>query len=252
MGGKIGQFVWHELMTTDVAAAKTFYGQLLGWDVENSPHMAYSLWKASGEIVAGLMAMPPEVKAMGVPPHWMGYVQVEDVDAVVRKVRELGGTVHVSGKDVPGVGRFAVLADPQGAAFSVLEAAEGAQSPCGKDLFGWADLSTTDWQAAWKFYEAIFGWKHTRAMEMGPELGTYFMFGLDGEKSMGGMSNASKQAGAPAYWVHYIEVADCDATTKRVPELGGKVHYGPADIPGGGRMSHCRDPQGAEFALYSM
>jgi len=252
MSAKLGQFIWQELMTTDVAAAKAFYGQLLGWGVENSPQMAYSLWTASGQVVAGLMALPDEVRAMGVPPHWMGYVYVKDVDEVVRKVEALGGKVFVRGKDVPGVGRFAVLGDPQGAGFSVLAPAEGSQGADGPRLFGWADLSTTDWEAAWKFYEEVFGWKATRSMEMGPELGTYFMFGLDSEKSMGGMSNASKQAGAPAYWVHYIEVKDCDATTKRVPELGGQVLYGPADIPGGGRMAHCRDPQGADFALYSM
>jgi predicted enzyme related to lactoylglutathione lyase len=115
-----GAFSWCELMTTDPAAAKDFYVRLFGWELEemSMEGMTYTVVKAGGEAVGGIMAMPAE--AQGIPPHWGSYVTVADVDATARKAQELGGKVLVPPLDIPGVGRFSVLQDPQGAVISAI------------------------------------------------------------------------------------------------------------------------------------
>ena len=117
-----GAFSWVELMTSDPEAAKQFYGALFGWEMTTSPMAGtdYTVVKVAGEEVAGMMKMPPTVPA-GVPPHWTAYVTVADVDAAVAKAQQLGGAVLHPPTDIPGVGRFAVLQDPQGAAISVIK-----------------------------------------------------------------------------------------------------------------------------------
>lgn len=119
-----GAFSWLELMTTDPKAAERFYSQLLGWQLEPMPmgEMTYTVVKAPGQEMGmgGIMKMPKEVPP-GVPPHWGVYVTVADADAAAKKAVELGGKVHVQPRDIPDVGRFAVLADPQGATFMVIQ-----------------------------------------------------------------------------------------------------------------------------------
>jgi len=113
-------FSWNELMTSDVEKAKAFYGALFDWTMVDMPmnDEHYTMAQKGEEKVAGMMAMPEEYK--GVPPHWGAYVTVEDVDASAKKVTELGGTVVVPPTDIPGVGRFCLFQDPQGATLSVI------------------------------------------------------------------------------------------------------------------------------------
>lgn len=116
-----GTFCWNELMTTDVEKVKGFYTGLFGWttrEMDMGPNGTYTLWVNQGKDVGGCMKLPPE--AGNVPPHWMGYVAVADVDAAAKKVTELGGTVHHPPTDIPGVGRFSVIADPTGAVLSII------------------------------------------------------------------------------------------------------------------------------------
>ena len=123
-----GTFCWNELMTKDVAGARSFYGGLLGWKVEEmdmGPGGTYTLWKRGKDRVGGCMAMPPDLAASGAPPHWVSYVQVPDVDASAQKATALGGKVCHGPADIPGVGRFAVLTDPQGADFCIFKPASG-------------------------------------------------------------------------------------------------------------------------------
>ena len=115
-----GAFSWFELMTTDVEGAKTFYTRLFGWETEDMPmeNMSYTITKIGDEGVGGIMPMPPE--AEGAPPHWGVYVTVEDVDFTAKKAEELGGKVHVPPTEIPGVGRFCLIQDPQGALISAI------------------------------------------------------------------------------------------------------------------------------------
>ena len=113
-------FSWNELMTSDVEGAKTFYTRLFGWVTEDMQMEVgnYTVIKTDGEEIGGMMVMPPEAK--GIPPHWGAYVTVDDVDAIAGKAKELGGEVLVIPTDIPEVGRFAVIRDPQGAALAVI------------------------------------------------------------------------------------------------------------------------------------
>ncbi len=114
-----GAFSWNELMTTDVDAAKAFYGELLGWTLEDTNlNMPYTLVKAGDKEIAGIMTIPPD--AAGMPPQWGAYVTVDDVDAMIRKVKELGGKLLAEPMDIPDVGRFCVIQDPQGATLSLI------------------------------------------------------------------------------------------------------------------------------------
>jgi predicted enzyme related to lactoylglutathione lyase len=247
-----GKFVWYDLMTTDIQAAKDFYTDIVGWKTTQWEGGDYEMWTAAERPIGGIMALSPESKSKGAPPYWLAYVDVADVDATARKAQKLRGKVLVSPTDIPGAGRFAVLADPLGAAFAVFKSPN--QQPIDPQTlghFGWAELNTTDHPSAWKFYSELFNWKHTRSMDMGRELGEYFMFGLEPDKSFGGMCNAATMMNAPPHWIHYVNVRSVDETAKRIPEKGGRVMNGPMDIPGGDRIAQCMDPQGAMFAIYS-
>jgi len=248
-----GRFVWYDLMTTDLAGAKKFYGDLIGWKLTKWGGADYEMWTtADGKTVGGLMQLPQEAQSAGAPPHWLAYAQTADVDATARKAAQLGGQVMVPGTDIPNVGRFAVLADPQGAVFAIFKPNDAGDGPNreAQGNFSWAELNTTDYEAAWKFYSELLGWQKTSAMDI-PEFGVYFMFGTDPEQSMGGMSNAAKMMNAPAHWLHYINVRNCDETAKVIPAKGGKVLNGPIDVPGGVRIAQGMDPQGGFFALYA-
>ncbi|WP_373046907.1 VOC family protein [Vulgatibacter sp.] len=248
-----GRFVWYDLMTNDVEGAKRFYGEIAGWKVSKWEGGDYEMWLVGDAPIGGLMKLPAELA--GVPPHWIGYVGVADVDATVAKAQQLGGKVLHPANDIPGVGRYAVLADPQGAAFALYAStmADEGEAP-GRETpgqFSWAELNTTDWESAWRFYSQLFGWQPTSSMDMGPEMGAYYMFGTDSKQSMGGMSNAATMMKAPPHWLHYVTVPSADDAAKRVEQLGGKVLNGPMDVPGGDRIAQCMDPQGGFFAVYS-
>lgn len=115
-----GAFSWNELMTTDADAAKDFYGKLFGWVLEDMPtnDLHYTMAKAGGTAVAGIMGMPPEAGKM--PPSWGAYVTVDDVEASARQAEALGGRVVLAPRDIPDIGRFCVICDPQGAAISLI------------------------------------------------------------------------------------------------------------------------------------
>jgi hypothetical protein len=115
-----GAFSWCELMTSDVAAAKTFYGKLFDWETEDMsmPGMSYTVVMAGGSEIGGIMAIPKE--AQGMPPAWGAYVTVDDVDATANAAGQLGAKLIVPPTDIPDVGRFCVIQDPQGATISAI------------------------------------------------------------------------------------------------------------------------------------
>lgn len=119
-----GKFMWNELATTDPEACKDFYGKVLGWSAEEVPMPAgpgvYTVFRADGEHAAGMLKMEGEQWA-GIPPHWLAYIHVDDVDAAVAKTQEFGGSVKVPAFDVPSVGRIAVIADPSGAVVALMK-----------------------------------------------------------------------------------------------------------------------------------
>ena len=245
-----GKFVWHELMTTDMAAAERFYGNVIGWSARDAgmPHMAYTILSAAEVPVGGIMNLPEEAAAMG--PSWIGYIFVDDVDAAAAEVTRRGGTVYREPEDIPGVGRFAIIADPQGAVSALFKDAGGMPAPPAGDTpgrDGWHELHAKDGAAAFPFYEGLFGWTKADAMDMGP-MGVYQIFAVEGQ-SIGGMMTSPAAVQQGPFWLHYFNVEAIDAAGRRVTDGGGTILNGPLEVPGGQWIVQCRDPQGAAFAL---
>ena len=243
-----GNFIWYELMTGDVEGAAAFYGKVIGWSTADSgmPGITYTLANVGERQVAGLMGFPPDMQ--NPRPGWVGYILADDVDAMAEKVRQAGGAVHRPPTDIPGIGRFAVAADPQGAMFMLFRG-QGEPppdlSPATPGAFGWHELQAKSWQEVFGFYHTLFGWEKAEAVDMG-EIGTYQTFSANGVWT-GGMMD-STQPGAP-FWAYYITVEDIDAAVRRIGEAGGTLLNGPHQVPGGSYIVHGADPQGAMFAL---
>lgn len=249
-----GRICWTELTTTDPKAALAFYKATVGWGTqpwEMDP--SYVMLTARGTPVGGLTALSDQAKRMGASPSWMMSVAVPDVDASVRQAVSLGARTSVEPQDIPTMGRFAVLKDPQGATFAVFTSKgeiPGHDGPSKPGEFSWHELATSDPQKAWSFYQQLFGWDKMDAMDMGAT-GIYQMFGRAGEM-LGGMYNKPREMMGSPNWLNYALVPDVDSAVKVVQRLGGKVLNGPMDIPGGGRIAQCLDPQGVAFALHSV
>ncbi|HZU84101.1 MAG TPA: VOC family protein [Polyangiaceae bacterium] len=244
-----GRFVWHELATNDVKQAVAFYSELFGWtskEEDMGPGGKYVMLKSGDTGVGGMMSLMPGEKA---PPHWRAYCTVPDVDAAARRAQELGGTIQVPPTDIPNVGRFAAIADPQGAvlmAFRDLNEAPEPQGPPAPGTFCWDELVTPDPAAAVKFYTPIYGWTVVE-QPMG-SMGTYHVL-KRGDVMSGGIMK-TPGPGVPTYWAAYVAVKDVDATMKRAEKLKAKLVVPPSDIPGMGRFAVFSDPSGAVLSIF--
>jgi uncharacterized protein len=248
-----GAFVWYDHLARDPGEAVGFYGDVVGWKTKpfgEGSH--YLMWVGAQGPLGGVIELPAEAAKMGAPPHWMGNVQVENVDAAVALAKQLGGKVHKEAEDIPTVGRFAIIADPQGAFLSVFQTAGDmtAHDAARDGEFCWSELVTSDSDAAFAFYAKVIGWKLLEDMDMGP-MGTYRIFGV-GEQRIGGMMTAPKGATMPPMWLYYVNVADLDAAMARATARGAKVMNGPMEVPSGAKIAQMMDPQGAVFALHWM
>jgi predicted enzyme related to lactoylglutathione lyase len=245
---------WYELCTSkgELGAAEDFYRQVLGWTIQDAgvEGFEYHLAVSDGDMVAGLMVMPEDAGEM--PPFWMIYFAVDDADRAAADIGAAGGRVVRAPADIPGTGRFAIVADPQGAAFGILqpEPMEGGGAgnafDQGKAGHGnWNELMTTDPEAGFGFYSALFGWQKSRAVDMG-EMGTYQLFSHDGT-DIGGMMGLGNSP-VPA-WLPYFGANGIDAAIGRIDAAGGKLAHGPVEVPGGAFIAIAQDPQGAWFAV---
>ena len=241
------RFVWYDLLTNDREAAVRFYSAVLGWGTqpfEIPGKEPYLMWTRGGVPIGGSMTMPPHELDAGTKPHWLGYVAVDDVDGKVAQAGAAGAKTLVPPTDIPTVGRFAVLQDPQGAFFAVYHALQPGPPPGGPQEgdVSWHELATTDVEAAFRFYHDLFGWQESGRHEMG-EAGTYLMFGTP---MIGGIYAMPHVLG----WLYYVRVGDLDAALERVRTHHGQVAHGPMEVPGGDRIAQCFDPQGGPFALH--
>jgi predicted enzyme related to lactoylglutathione lyase len=248
--GNHGVFVWHELMTADPEAAATFYRNVVGWETRPwGHHVAYTLCVAPVGPVAGIMALPEDARAMGAPPAWLSYLGTPDLDATIAHATGLGGRVLKGATAIEGAGRYAVLADPQGASFGVYAPTQSSAQPAmGKGQFVWHELATDDIEAALGYYRALFGWSEVHRMDMGA-MGPYVIFGREGVQ-LGGVYRRPAGQGGGASWLAYTHVASAEAATAAAVAAGARVLHGPADVPGG-RISMLVDPQGVAFAVHS-
>jgi predicted enzyme related to lactoylglutathione lyase len=252
-----GHFVWYVLGTTNTstAAATAFYRTVVGWTARDTevPGCQYTIVSAGETPVAGIMQLPAPVLAAGARPAWVGYIGVGDVDALTARVAASGGAIHHEPENIPAIGRFAVVADPQGAVFCLFKPLNGMTPPAPgatPGRVGWHELHTTDREGAFAFYADLFGWTKTEAIDMGP-MGLYQTFatgGPTGAGMVGGMMTKTDAFPRPA-WLYYFNVDDAGAAASRVREAGGQVLMGPHQVPGGSWIVQCQDPQGVMFAV---
>lgn len=253
MTPSFGMPIWYELTTADPAASERFYGDVVGWKVAPFDGQGpYALLNADdGALVGGMLPLSGEVPGS---PGWLAYFHVADVDAAVALVEQAGGTVHIPASDIPGVGRSAMVADPQGVAFHLMTPApsEPGQStsfsPTLPQRCAWNELTTTDQDAALPFYSSLCGWTSTSAMPMG-EMGDYSFVDC-GDVQIGAMMNR-QSAEQPTGWCFYFHIPDVDAVVATITAHGGQVVMGPMDVPGGQRALVAIDPQGAAVGFVS-
>lgn len=240
-----GRFVWHELMTPDSAASRDFYTKVLGWSTQPYEHdPSYIMFAAASGPLGG------SASSEGAP-HWLPVIGADDIEATARHATELGGAVV---KDIApvGGGQFAVLTDPQGAAFGIYSHPDtpAEEAPAQRGEFSWHELATSDAPAAFEFYSALFGWRKVREHDMGPE-GTYIIFGRN-DLELGGMYRKPEAMEGPPAWLGYVRVKDVNVVADKVKKSGGTVINGPMPVPSGDWVAQCVDPQGAMFAVHTL
>jgi len=242
----LGRFVWHELLTTDTAAAAAFYPKVLPWRTAPSSMPGYTIWMAGQTQIGGLMALPAEAGAT--PPHWLVYVGTPNVDATCSQAQGLGARIVKAPADIPNVGRFAVLTDPQGATFALFTPGAGPPpgAPPAQGGFSWHELATTDVAAALRFYGQLFGWTKGPGHDMGA-MGVYQIFQHGGDQ-VGGIVNVQAPSTPPS-WLSYVNVAEASRAVAAAKAGGGRLLHGPMEVPGGSWIAMMMDPQGGAFAV---
>jgi len=250
-----GDFCWFELSTSDQAAAKRFYESLFGWtsaDMPIGPSEMYTIFRLGGRDVGAAHTLNAGQQAQHVPPHWLVYVCVEDVDATASRATGLGGAA-IPPFDVGESGRMGFVTDPAGAVFALWKPKQhpgvGVRGDVGS--VGWADLQVRDQETAGEFYSSLFGWKMVGGRSMHPpKPGEYFHI-MNGESMIGGIPPSGQvDPNAHPAWLIYIEVADCAVATKKAVSLGARAYVDTMEIGQEGRISVIADPQGAVFALH--
>ena len=245
-----GRFAWYELLTTDVAAASAFYGEVVGWGAKDAStlEVAYTVVTVDEVPVGGLMYLPEEGRRMGATPRWMGYVAVDDVGATATQIRRRGGDVLLPPTD-SNIGQVSVVSDPQQATFALVSGLTYDQrQPGGLDELGrvgWHELLAEDRNRIFDFYGALFGWQKAQSDTETADL--YQLFSAGGQ-TIGGM--LTKLPSVPqSCWLYYFNVDDIDEAAGRVNAGGGRVLQGPIELSDNCWIARCVDPQGALFAL---
>jgi len=255
-----GMPIWYELMVPDPAAVAQFYGATLGWEI---PAMGNPMPNGSeyreiarqdGGMEGGVLTLTPEMTAGGAMPGWIIYFHVEDVEAAIAATTAAGGKLWMD-QTTPGIGRMAMLSDPQGAAFYAMNPTPPADRPDAvSDVFkfdtpghcAWNELATDDAPGQIDFYTALFGWQVIGEM---PMPGEHIYKFLEAEGVGIGAIGSMKADGARNAWMPYFRVADIAAAIESVPANGGTILNGPHDVPGGDRIIIARDPAGAAVGL---
>jgi predicted enzyme related to lactoylglutathione lyase len=254
-----GGFIWYELITPDPVAAKRFYDAVVGWTIAAEPMSAdmdyRGIGRSDGGSAGGVLRLTDDMAQHGARPVWLGYIHVADVDAELARIEADGGKVAMPATDIPGVGRIAMVNDPQGAPFYVMKPIppEGDETKV-SDVFSvdqpqhvrWNELSTSDPAGAIDFYTRHFGWTQQGDMDMGA-MGKY-QFVQRGGVGIGAIMPKMPQLPV-SLWTYYIGVDDIDRAAAAISGGGGQILNGPMEIPGGEYALNATDPQGASFGL---
>ncbi len=249
-----GEFCWVDLATTDVEGAKAFYGELLGVDAEMAPGDpdetgGYGFFMKDGKMVAGVGPTQSGEQHSA----WSSYIRVADADATAEKAKVAGGTVFFGPVDLPNeAGRVAMLRDPAGAFIGVVQQGRnpGAQLVNEPGTWNWNNLLTNDVDTAKSFYGDVFDWSAVQ-----PEGAPDFVWNwqVEGQRWPEGMAGLMRMGSempsdAPPYWQVYLMVESADRAIELTKERGGRLIFGPQEIPVG-KIAVLFDPQGAAFSV---
>ena len=244
-----GRFVWRERITPDVDRARVFYSELLNWTWQETKSIDGPYWLAQvdGTQIGGLWPPP---KGVSIPVSWNSYVSVDDVDGTTARAKELGWEVFRPPTEIPGIGRFSVMADFAGAAVLPWRNVEDDPpvEPARPGAFCWETLMTADVQRALREYSMLFGWRRQSSPN-----GEVPIFAVDDTRA--GQIADVQQAGAggnPPRWLTYVRVTDARSTAARAAKLGGRVLAPGIDIPEVGTIAFIADPGGAVLGLYQL
>lgn len=239
-----GRFVWRELMTPDVDASKAFYGEVFNWkinEVDMGP-MKYPMISVDGNDQGGIV----KIDQPGMPPHWRGFVSVNDVDAGAKTAAANGGKV-VFGPETMGPGRVAMLIDPAGAGIALWHSLEGDKPLPEQPALGefcWEDLMTPDAGTVTDFYNKVVGWD----VEPFPGNDGIKVFKADG--AMAGGINTMAPKGTPPHWLSYVVVDSLAEARGRVERLGGKIMLEEMPVGEFGKIAIAQDNVGAGIGLF--
>ncbi len=255
-----GKVIWHDLITDTPEASKRFYTELLGWQFEDigagiGNSAGYSLIRHNGRLVGGLVDQT-RLQTKADISQWVTVISVADADAATASVRDGGGHVFSAPVDVAERGRLAVVADPQGALFALLQTSLG--DPVDRDEVGvgeflWNELWTSDIDAAEAFYRALADFQTEEVEVVRPSSGEqarYRLLQSQGRPRLGIMQNPVD--GLQPIWINYLRVADENmlrSIIERVPQLGGAVLLEPQQRAVGGWAALIAGPSGAGIAL---
>lgn len=258
---KQGTPSWIDYGAPDQESAKVFYSALFGWSYEENPmDMAgdgniqfYSMGKKGDSYTGAIYTQNSEEANMGIPPHWKVYLTVDDIEASTAKASELGGNLLAGPFDVFEAGRMSVIMDPSGAVIHLWQAVNHIGAGV-KDEHGamvWAELLTTDQDAATEFYSKLLGVDLDDSMPS-PDGGKYIVFMTGKDEGVAGcmtMPQHLQDMNIPSHWDVYFQVDDLDAIVELAASKGGDVKVAPMHIPSVGRIAYVMDPQGAGFGL---
>ncbi|MFO0728424.1 MAG: VOC family protein [Myxococcota bacterium] len=232
------RMVWHELVTPNLALARTFYGELLGWKLKSVPvlpDLNYSLIEVGGTRIGGM------IENAAIPSaFWMGYAAVDNVDVRAELVAGAGGRVVSAPQTVPELGRFALVADPAGAPIGLSDG-RAREAASGRSCFCWDELMAPSAADLAPFYARVLGW---RADPYGGIPGTWIL--KDGEEQVASLTEGV----AAPHWLSHVLIDDLDAAILRAHRLGGQLRREVQVVPAVGRFAVIGDPSGASLALF--
>ena len=235
-----GHVVWHDLITPNLAQSQAFYASVFGWQFQ-AVNDSYTLASLDGKLIAGMAELDNKQNAS----HWLSLISSKDIAGVSEKTIKAGGKVLVSNTEIKGRGTIAVLEDPQGAVFSLINAVNGDPETQQTDN-GWI------WQEVWSdnpeqskaFYQSLGNYS---AQSKPLNNGNYSYLALNGTPAIGFVKKPDAEIGNT--WVNYIKVADVDATLLKVTAAGGIVLMAPNDKVRSGSVAIIRDPAGAGIVI---
>jgi len=236
-----GVFVWRELMSGNVNESKRFYSEVFGWKMEDFPmgDFQYTVIKANDRQIGGMMPKQPGMEHSA----WLAYVSVADVDKAASEAKKAGGTVIVEPKEIPNVGRFSILADPQGGVITAFRDAKEDRVPDGRPAVGefcWEQLSVAEPSKVKSFYQSVIGWTFEPFGEM--------VVAKAGEKSVASLNQAPPNT--PSQWLSFVSVDKLSSARERVKRNGGVVLMDEITVKEVGSFAVCKDNQNAVICLF--